>query len=80
MPDPEPFRKGQRNEGPAIAFEDTVAGLRSARGAGCLTVAIVGTMQPEDLRGYADFVVPDPTCVTVVATGDAGLTLRIEAI
>ena len=79
-PDPEPFHKGQRNEGTAIAFEDTVAGLRSARGAGCITVAIVGTMQADDLRDFADYVVPDLTSVTVVAAGESGLTLRIEAI
>lgn len=79
-PDPEPFRKGQRNEGQAIAFEDTVAGLTSARGAGCLTVAIIGTMTADELRDHADYVVPDLTAVTVESAVEQGLVLRIESV
>ena len=79
-PDPEPFRLGRRHDGVAIAFEDTVAGLRSAREAGCLTVAILGTSTHDEVRDYADFVVETLEAVTVDEVTDAGIRLRIAAL
>lgn len=79
-PDPEPFRLGQRTGGVAIAFEDTVAGLRSARGAGCITVGIIGTTTVAELREHADYVVETLKSVTVEAITDSGVTLRIASL
>lgn len=79
-PDPEAFRLGRRNEGTAIAFEDTVAGLRSARGAGCITVGVIGTTTVDDLHAHADFVVASLESVTVAQVGEAGVTLRIVTL
>ena len=78
-PDPEPFRLGRRNEGTAIAFEDTVAGLRSARGAGCVTVGVMGTTSIEELREHADHVVATLESVSVESTGPDGITLLIAS-
>jgi sugar-phosphatase len=78
-PDPEPFRLGRRNEGVAIAFEDTVAGLRSARGAGCVTVGIIGTTSVDELRAHADYVVDSLASVSVESSGPGGVTLLIAS-
>lgn len=62
-PAPEPFEKGVQelrargHEGAALAFEDTVAGATSARGAGCLTIAVVGTSERAELETAAHLVV-----------------------
>lgn len=79
-PHPEPFRRGRRLAGPAIAFEDTVAGLRSARDAGCITVGIVGTTTVDELREHADHVVASLESVTAVEASEAGITLRIVSL
>ncbi len=79
-PHPEPFQRGRRHGGDAIAFEDTVAGLRSASGAGCLTVGVVGTTPLEELREHADFVVASLEAVTVADVGASGIRLNIAAI
>jgi sugar-phosphatase len=78
-PDPEPFRLGRRNEGVAIAFEDTVAGLRSARGAGCVTVGVIGTTPLDELREHADYLVSSLESVTVESTGPEGVALLITS-
>jgi sugar-phosphatase len=78
-PDPEPFRLGRRHEGVAIAFEDTVAGLRSARGAGCVTVGVIGTTPVDELRPYADHLVASLEAVSVESSGPHGITLLISS-
>lgn len=59
-PDPEPYRlAAQRlgvDPGRCLAVEDTVAGLRSARDAGCALLAVTGTARADDLH-EADLVV-----------------------
>lgn len=76
-PSPEPFLQGKRHGGTAIAFEDTVAGLRSARAAGCITVGVVGTHLAADLYEHADYVIADLTAVTVAGVHEDGVTIRI---
>lgn len=70
-PDPEPFLAGMRyrGSGVVVAFEDSVAGLRSARAAGCRTVGVSGTVAPEALAPYADAVVRDLSEVRVSTAG-----------
>lgn len=77
-PDAEPYLAGRRIDSdlPAIAFEDTVAGIRSARAAGCLTVGIAGTVAPELLLEHADAVISSLQQVHVVGVGDDGIRLR----
>lgn len=79
-PDPEPFRLGRQSAATAIAFEDTVAGLRSARGAGCITVGILGTEPMESLREHADYVIPALAAVRVESANAEGVTLLISAL
>lgn len=79
-PHPEPFRLGRRLAGTAMAFEDTVAGLRSARGAGCITVGILGTESADALREHADYLVPSLAAVTVESAAADGVTLLISAL
>lgn len=86
-PDPEPFRLGRERIGAgegsgrtAIAFEDTATGLRSARGAGCTTVGIIGTETYASLAGYADFVIADLAHVRVEQTDDSGVLLSIAPV
>ena len=68
-PDPEPYRTaleklGADPEG-ALAFEDSVSGIRSAVGAGIPTVGIASTQEPDTLLGAGafmaawDFTAPD---------------------
>lgn len=79
-PDPEPFRLGRGDAVTVIAFEDTVAGLRSARGAGCITVGILGTEPAEALRAHADYLIASLAAVTVESAGDNGVALLITAL
>lgn len=73
-PAPEPFEKGTRelrtrgHEGAVLAFEDTVAGATSARDAGCLTIAVLGTAERAELEHTAHLVVDslEQICVEVV--------------
>lgn len=59
-PHPEPFLTGAALLGvPAertVAFEDTIAGVRSARAAGCTVIAVLGLYDPAELA-EADHVV-----------------------
>lgn len=74
-PDPEAFVRGvtlvaQRNH-PCAAFEDSVAGLRSARAAGCYVIAVTGTTPYDILRAHADTVINSLNdVIDVVVTGD----------
>ncbi|MGW2404096.1 HAD-IA family hydrolase [Streptomyces sp. NPDC001739] len=77
-PDPEPFLLAAKRLGVdpkrCVAFEDSPAGLRSARAAGMATVAVTTTHDASALE--ADVVIPDLSAVTARAT-DAGLELAI---
>lgn len=78
-PHPEPYLAGVRRATkatPAVAFEDTVAGLRSARAAGCLTVGIVGTSALDELLAHADVVIRSLVDVSVVSCDDRGVRLH----
>jgi sugar-phosphatase len=81
-PDPEPFANGIRElrrrgrAGVVAAFEDTIAGLTSARGAGCLTIGVHGANPAEDLAAYAHIVVPSFTAIRAEVTGPR-LALRV---
>lgn len=79
-PDPEAFRLGRGDADTVIAFEDTVAGLRSARGAGCITVGVLGTEPAETLRAHADYLVPSLAAVTVESVSESGVALLIAAL
>lgn len=62
-PDPEPFGQGlcelsrRGVGGVVVAVEDTVAGVRSARRAGCLTVGVAGTCTADELWPHAHLVI-----------------------
>ena len=62
-PDPEPFQQGLTElrsrgyEGVVIALEDSIAGLTSARAAGCFVIAIAAPQCPEALSSQAHLVV-----------------------
>jgi beta-phosphoglucomutase len=63
-PDPAPYRLALERLGlapeEALAFEDSPAGIASARGAGIRVVAIAAAHAPENLqRAGAELVVPD---------------------
>lgn len=82
-PDPEPYQKGARWASvalPAVAFEDTVAGLRSARAAGCRTVGVVGTHAFEELQPHADAVVGSLAHVSVYCDEEHILQVQILAL
>lgn len=82
-PDPEPYRAGTRwaRDGvPPVAFEDTVAGLQSARRAGCLTVGLPGTVTTEELQPHADAIVTTLEDVAVHVATDGGLRVRLQAL
>lgn len=83
-PDPQPFSKGLTEldrrgvSGVVLAMEDTVAGVRSARSAGCLTVGVVGTCTKEDLTPYAHLVIGSFTWLRIT-TAAASLRLGVES-
>ncbi|MFJ4209276.1 HAD-IA family hydrolase [Paenarthrobacter sp. NPDC089675] len=82
-PHPEPYRAGTRwaRDGvPPVAFEDTVAGLRSARAAGCLAVGVVGTATAAELQPQADAVITTLADVAVLVGTDSGLRVRLQAL
>jgi HAD superfamily hydrolase (TIGR01509 family) len=43
-----------------LVLEDSVSGLRAARAAGMMAVAVEGSLPVEVLRGSADLIFPDP--------------------
>ena len=57
-------RRMQLNPAHCIAFEDSVAGVRSAADAGFKTVALTTTHQREELQ-YADLIVTDFTEISI---------------
>lgn len=77
-PDPEPYLVAARRLGVessrCLVVEDAPAGLQSGRAAGAATLAVVTTSTEEELHPYADLVVPDLSCVQLVAT-DEGVQL-----
>jgi sugar-phosphatase len=81
-PDPEPFRMGlaalqaRGCVGVVIAVEDTVAGLRSARGAGCLALGVPGTCTAAELAPHAHLVI-DSFEVLRTRTTDPGFSLQV---
>ncbi|KJQ54511.1 HAD-IA family hydrolase [Microbacterium sp. SA39] len=80
-PHPEPFRSARRPDpesAPAVAFEDTVAGLRSARAAGCRTVGVMGTVPATDLAAHADLVVRSLADVSVVSAEGRVVRIRMR--
>ncbi len=82
-PDPEPYRIAQRRPDaghPPIAFEDAVAGLRSARAAGCLAIGIAGTVSADELRPYADAVIESLADVEVLAAEAGDIRLRVRPL
>jgi sugar-phosphatase len=82
-PDPEPYQKGARWTSlalPAVAFEDTIAGLRSARAAGCRTVGVVGTHTFEELQPHADALVESLADVSAYHDEKNVLQLQILAL
>jgi sugar-phosphatase len=82
-PDPQPYQKGARWKSevqPAVAFEDTVAGLRSAKAAGCRTVGVVGTHSFVELQPHADAVVESLADVSVFSNDDNVLHVQILAL
>ena len=73
-PWPDPWLEGARRLGvdPAecVVVEDSVAGLRAARDAGCRAlVAVLGTSAREELEAVADLVVPDVGHLVVTVEG-----------
>lgn len=79
-PKPEPFIAGRRHNGPAVAIEDTIAGLTAAREAGCTTIAVTGTHGKKELAPYSDFVVSSLTQISVREGGKFGLVISLEAV
>lgn len=78
-PDPEPFRRGAELLGfdPArcLVVEDAPTGLKSARAAGCATLAVAGTHELNELD--ADAAVPDLSYIRVEQLADG--TLRVHS-
>jgi mannitol-1-/sugar-/sorbitol-6-phosphatase len=77
-PSPDPYLEAARRLGvdPArcLVVEDAPAGLKSARAAGCATLAVITTTRPEDL--IADAVVKDLSHVQFEVTP---LGIRVKA-
>lgn len=73
-PDPEPFVFGARALGldasDCIAFEDSRAGLISAKRAGCFTVAIIAGRPLVGLTEWADICIDSLDAVTVEIQND----------
>ncbi len=68
-PDPEIFLKTatslQVNATDCIAFEDSIAGIRSARAAGMFTIGLSTTHSKDELIEEAHWVIPDYTVINV---------------
>lgn len=73
-PWPDPWLEGARrlgvDPGTCLVIEDSAAGLRAAREAGCRAlVAVLGTTPREELEEVADLVVPDLSALSTVIEG-----------
>ncbi|GAA3757263.1 HAD family hydrolase [Salinactinospora qingdaonensis] len=77
-----PWRDGEREvEGAlAVVSEDTVAGLRSARAAGCLTVGVLGIATADELHGHAGAVVASLADLSVTGWDERVMRLRLRAV
>lgn len=79
-PAPDPFLEAARrlgvDPGRCLVVEDAPQGLVAARAAGCATLAVVTTTNPEDLD--ADAVIPDLSAVRFDARND-GISLQPAA-
>lgn len=80
-PDPEPFLLAAQRLGAAphscVVFEDAPAGIRAAKAAGCMVVAITGTHDADELQD-ADLVV-DRLDQLVVSPDGTGFRLTIRS-
>jgi sugar-phosphatase len=78
-PDPEPYLLAARHIGvdPArcVVFEDAPAGLRAARAAGMITVALATTHQAHELD--ADLVVSDLSALSALVS-DGGVEISVR--
>lgn len=73
-PWPDPWLEGARRLGvdprQCLVVEDSAAGLRAGRAAGCRAlVAVLGTTPREELEAVADLVVPDVAHLTTSVEG-----------
>jgi sugar-phosphatase len=82
-PDPAPYERGARrlglDPGRALAVEDAPAGLASARGAGCQTLAVTTTYRAPELMS-ADFVCLDLSSVEASCPRHQRVHLRITQL
>lgn len=75
-PAPEPFLLGldhlrpQAGDGPVVVLEDTVAGVTSARAAGCIAIGVLGTMSHSELAAHAHLVISSAEDLSVTADDD----------
>lgn len=80
-PHPEPYERGAAllgvSAGQCMAIEDAPAGVAAAKAAGCRTVAVLTTHEPEVLM-EADWRVPTLESMKVIADRKDGLTLRFD--
>lgn len=82
-PAPDPYLAGRRSVDTGlapVAFEDAIAGLRSARAAGCLAVGVVGTMTADELAGEADAVIASLADVRIAGWDERALRLRLRPL
>jgi len=83
-PHPDPFLAGARLLGfrpeECVVFEDSAAGAKAGKAAGCVVVATPFSHAIAALDA-ADYLIPDLTAVTVEALpGDEGLALRFTTL
>ncbi|WP_261165828.1 HAD-IA family hydrolase [Microbacterium sp. Marseille-Q6965] len=82
-PDPAPYARGMAllraatgSPGAVLAFEDTAAGVASARAAGAIAIGVVGTESRAQLEPFADAVVDSLRAVRF-AHDEHGLRARL---
>lgn len=84
-PAPEPFRTGlgklrpRVGDGSVIALEDTVAGVTSARAAGCVSIGVLGTVGRELLAEHAHLVIPSARALRL-REEDGRLFLAVDTL
>lgn len=80
-PDPEPFLRGQfqppRGGTVSVAFEDTIAGIRSAQAAGCTVIAVAGTHSHDELTSMCEIVVQTLSQVQILDQSPAGVEIEV---